>query len=399
MFKSLSISHIAAGLTAVVVGYSSAVVLVIEAARTAGASPDMVVSWLFALGIGMGLSCIVFSLRYKIPVVTAWSTPGAAFLLSAAAVFPLSEVIGAFVIAGICTLACAQSRALTRLITAIPTNIASALLAGIVVPICLNIFADVTQAPLITAVFIATYVIAGHLIPRYLMLLLLVLGVGCSVWLGDLSALNWQVSMAAPVWVSPDFSVASAISLGFPLFIITMLSQNVPGMAILKSYDFKPDHKTVLSGLGGLQIALGPFGGFAFNYAAITAAICMGEDAGDKREHRYLAAVVAGCAYIGLGLAAGFVVMLFTSMPDVVIHLLAGLALLGTLQSALLNSMVQERYRKAALMTLVCTASGMSLFKLGAPVWGLGLGLLMLMLERTRYKRTSSVANTQSNDT
>ena len=399
MFKSLSISHIAAGLTAVVVGYSSAVVLVIEAARTAGASPDMVVSWLFALGIGMGLSCIVFSLHYKIPVVTAWSTPGAAFLLSAAAVFPLSEVIGACVTAGICTLACAQSRALTRLITAIPTNIASALLAGIVVPICLNIFADVTQAPLITAVFIATYVIAGHLIPRYLMLLLLVLGVGCSVWLGDLSALNWQVSMAAPVWVSPDFSVASAISLGFPLFIITMLSQNVPGMAILKSYDFKPDHKTVLSGLGGLQIALGPFGGFAFNYAAITAAICMGEDAGDKREHRYLAAVVAGCAYIGLGLAAGLVVMLFTSMPEVVIHLLAGLALLSTLQSALLNSMVQERYRKAALMTLVCTASGMSLFKLGAPVWGLGLGLLMLMLERTRYKRTSSVANTQSNDT
>ena len=251
----------------------------------------------------------------------------------------------------------------------------------------------------IAAVFIATYVIAGHLIPRYLMLLLLVLGVGCSVWLGDLSALNWQVSVAAPVWVSPDFSVASAISLGFPLFIITMLSQNVPGMAILKSYDFKPDHKTVLSGLGGLQIALGPFGGFAFNYAAITAAICMGEDAGDKREHRYLAAVVAGCAYIGLGLAAGLVVMLFTSMPEVVIHLLAGLALLSTLQSALLNSMVQEHYRKAALMTLVCTASGMSLFKLGAPVWGLGLGLLMLMLERTRYKRTSSVANTQSNDT
>ena len=399
MFKSLSISHIAAGLTAVVVGYSSAVVLVIEAARTAGASPDMVVSWLFALGIGMGLSCIVFSLHYKIPVVTAWSTPGAAFLLSAAAVFPLSEVIGAFVTAGICTLACAQSRALTRLITAIPTNIASALLAGIVVPICLNIFADVTQAPLITAVFIATYVIAGHLIPRYLMLLLLVLGVGCSVWLGDLSALNWQVSVAAPVWVSPDFSVASAISLGFPLFIITMLSQNVPGMAILKSYDFKPDHKTVLSGLGGLQIALGPFGGFAFNYAAITAAICMGEDAGDKREHRYLAAVVAGCAYIGLGLAAGLVVMLFTSMPEVVIHLLAGLALLSTLQSALLNSMVQERYRKAALMTLVCTASGMSLFKLGAPVWGLGLGLLMLMLERTRYKKTSPVANTQSDNT
>lgn len=399
MFKSLSVSHIAAGLTAVVVGYSSAVVLVIEAARTAGASPDMVVSWLFALGIGMGLSCIVFSLRYKIPVVTAWSTPGAAFLLSAAAVFPLSEVIGAFIIAGICTLACAQSRALTRLITAIPTNIASALLAGIVLPICLNIFADVTQAPLITAVFIATYVIAGHLIPRYLMLLLLVLGVGCSVWLGDLSALNWQVSVAAPVWVSPDFSVASAISLGFPLFIITMLSQNVPGMAILKSYDFKPDHKTVLSGLGGLQIALGPFGGFAFNYAAITAAICMGEDAGDKREHRYLAAVVAGCAYIGLGLAAGFVVMLFTSMPDVVIHLLAGLALLGTLQSALLNSMVQERYRKAALMTLVCTASGVSLFKLGAPVWGLGLGLLMLILERTRYKKTPPVANTQSDNT
>lgn len=398
MFKSLSVSHIAAGLTAVVVGYSSAVVLVIEAARAAGASPGMVVSWLFALGIGMGLSCIVFSLRYKIPVVTAWSTPGAAFLLSAAAAFPLSEVIGAFIVAGLCALACAQSRALTRLITAIPTNIASALLAGIVLPICLNIFVDVTEAPLVTAIFVATYIIAGHIIPRYLMLLLLVLGVGYSIWLGDLTELNWHAGIATPVWVSPDFSVAAAISLGLPLFLITMLSQNVPGMAILKSYDFKPDHKTVLSGLGALQIMLGPLGGFAFNYAAITAAICMGEDAGHKREHRYLAAVVAGGAYIGLGLAAGFVVTLFTHMPDVVIHLLAGLALLGTLQSALFNSMMPERYRKAALMTLVCTASGMTLFKLGAPVWGLGLGLLMITLERTRYKKIASAANTQANN-
>ncbi|WP_018982805.1 benzoate/H(+) symporter BenE family transporter [Salinimonas chungwhensis] len=384
MTKALSVSHIAAGLTAVVVGYSSAVVLVIEAARAAGSSGSMVVSWLFALGIGMGVSCIVFSLWYKMPVVTAWSTPGAAFLISAAAVFPLAEVIGAFVIAGALTFLCALNRPLMRFITAIPSNIASALLAGIVLPICLNVFVDVSQAPLITALFVITYIIAGQLFPRFLMMLLLALGVACSIWAGNLTQLDWQADLALPVWITPEFSVTACISLALPLFVITMLSQNVPGMAILKSYDYQPDHRTVLAGLGALQMGLGPMGGFTFNYAAITAAICMGEDAGRQREYRYLAAVIAGIAYILLGLAAGLVVTLFTHMPDVVIHLLAGLALLGTLQSALLNSMVQERYRKAALMTLVCTASGMSLFQLGAPVWGLGLGLTMVALEKRR---------------
>lgn len=384
MFGPLRLSHVSAGLTAVVVGYSSAVVLVIEAAKAAGASPPMVVSWLFALGIGMGVSCIGFSLFYRLPVVTAWSTPGAAFLLGAAGDYALTDVIGAFVLAGGLSIVCAQSRRLTGLITRIPDSIAAALLAGIVLPICLAIFSNASAFPLTCAVFLVTYILGWRFFPRYMMLVLLLLAAACSWWLNPALAISVDQALATPVWVTPTFSLSAAIGLAVPLFVITMLSQNVPGMAILQAYQFAPNHKVVLTGLGGLQAGLGPLGGFAFNYAAITAALCMGEDAGSDRKQRYLASVVAGVAYIILGIFAGLVVSVFLLMPAVVVQLLAGLALLGTLQSALLNSMRQERYRGPALLTLVCSASGMSLFALGAPVWGLMLGLLMVGAEHLR---------------
>ena len=384
MLKHLSVSHLAAGITAVVVGYSSAVILVIQAAQSAGASPGMITSWLLALGLGMGVSCIAFSMLYRMPVVTAWSTPGAAFLIMAAGAFELNEVIGAFITAGVLSFAAAQSRWLSERIAAIPDGISAALLAGIVLPICLNIFTDVSDYPLLCALFIGLYVAGVRYFPRYVMLCLLTLALLAAGQSGAFSDAMFSVSLAAPVWVTPAFSIQATISLALPLFLITMLSQNLPGMAILKAHNYQPNHRVVLSGLAMIQILTAPLGGVAYNYAAITAAICMGDNAGDDRHQRYLAAVVAGCAYIAVGLAAATVVTLFQAMPTVIIHLLAGLALLATLQAALVRSMEHAHHRHPALITLLCTASGMTLFQLGSPVWGLLLGLLLYGLENAK---------------
>ncbi|CAI2388761.1 MULTISPECIES: benzoate/H(+) symporter BenE family transporter [Alteromonas] len=386
------LSHISAGLTAVTVGYSSSVVIIIDVARKAGASDDMVVSWLLALGLGMGITCILFSWLSKLPVVTAWSTPGAAFLLTSIGDYRLSEAIGAFILCALLSLVTAQSRSLLKQISRIPPAISSALLAGILLPICLAIFSDVNDAPYLVALFIAAYLVGSRLFPRYLMLLLLVMSVTISLFMSsadgvvalssDSPGLPSIFTLPEPIWVTPTFSLSAAIGLAFPLFLITTLSQNLPGIAIHHAHGYTPDHKPILSGIAIVQALLAPFGGFTFNLAAITAALCMGEQADDEKSQRYKAAIAAGVAYLFMGLLASVVVALFVSMPSIIIHLLAGLALLATLQGAVVRAMEVEHHRAPALLTMLCTASGFSLYSMTSAVWGLGLGLLLLYVQK-----------------
>ena len=386
------LSHISAGLTAVTVGYSSSVVIIIDVARKAGASDDMVVSWLLALGLGMGITCILFSWLSKLPVVTAWSTPGAAFLLTSIGEYRLSEAIGAFILCALLSLVTAQSRSLLKQISRIPPAISSALLAGILLPICLAIFSDVNDAPYLVALFIAAYLVGSRLFPRYLMLLLLIMSVTISLFMSsadgvvalssDSPGLPSIFALPEPIWVTPTFSLSAAIGLAFPLFLITTLSQNLPGIAIHHAHGYTPDHKPILSGIAIVQALLAPFGGFTFNLAAITAALCMGEQADDEKSQRYKAAIAAGVAYLFMGLLASVVVALFVSMPSIIIHLLAGLALLATLQGAVVRAMEVEHHRAPALLTMLCTASGFSLYSMTSAVWGLGLGLLLLYVQK-----------------
>ncbi|WP_287133060.1 benzoate/H(+) symporter BenE family transporter, partial [Alteromonas sp.] len=374
------LSHISAGLTAVTVGYSSSVVIIIDVARKAGASDDMVVSWLLALGLGMGITCILFSWLSKLPVVTAWSTPGAAFLLTSIGDYRLSEAIGAFILCALLSLVTAQSRSLLKQISRIPPAISSALLAGILLPICLAIFSDVNDAPYLVALFIAAYLVGSRLFPRYLMLLLLIMSVTISLFMSsadgvvalssDSPGLPSIFTLPEPIWVTPTFSLSAAIGLAFPLFLITTLSQNLPGIAIHHAHGYTPDHKPILSGIAIVQALLAPFGGFTFNLAAITAALCMGEQADDEKSQRYKAAIAAGVAYLFMGLLASVVVALFVSMPSIIIHLLAGLALLATLQGAVVRAMEVEHHRAPALLTMLCTASGFSLYSMTSAVWG-----------------------------
>ena len=386
------LSHISAGLTAVTVGYSSSVVIIIDVARKAGASDDMVVSWLLALGLGMGITCILFSWLSKLPVVTAWSTPGAAFLLTSVDEYRLSEAIGAFILCALLSLVTAQSRSLLKQISRIPPAISSALLAGILLPICLAIFSDVNDAPYLVALFIAAYLVGSRLFPRYLMLLLLIMSVTISLFMSsadgvvalssDSPGLPSIITLPEPIWVTPTFSLSAAIGLAFPLFLITTLSQNLPGIAIHHAHGYTPDHKPILSGIAIVQALLAPFGGFSFNLAAITAALCMGEQADNEKSQRYKAAIAAGVAYLFMGLFASVVVALFVNMPSIIIHLLAGLALLATLQGAVVRAMEVEHHRAPALLTMLCTASGFSLYSMTSAVWGLGLGLLLLYVQK-----------------
>jgi benzoate membrane transport protein len=374
------LSHISAGLTAVTVGYSSAVVIVIDLARRAGATEAMVVSWLLALGLGMGLTCILFSWLTKMPVVTAWSTPGAAFLLTSVDAYTLPEAIGAFVLCAVFSLITAQSRVLLSLISRIPAAISSALLAGILLPICLAIFADVKTSPILVASYLVVYLIGSRWFAQYLMLVLLILSIALSMAMQQ--DVHLHIALPTAVWVTPTFSLTATLGLAFPLFIITTLSQNLPGIAIHHAHGYQPDHKPILSGIAIVQALLAPFGGFTFNLAAITAALCMGEHADTDKTQRYRAAIAAGIGYLIMAGIASIVVALFVSMPAVIVHLLAGLALLATLQGAIARSMEVNHHRAPAILTLLCTASGFTLFSLTSAVWGLALGLLLLLFQK-----------------
>lgn len=375
----LAIRHIAAGLTAVVVGYSSAVVLVIEAARAAGANDSEVISWLTALGLGMGLSCLLFSWRSRIPVVTAWSTPGAAFLIGSVGGFSLSEVIGACIVSALLTVFCVSFRSVFTLVARIPTALSAALLAGILIPVCLLFFQDVQTHPLLVSGGVLLYLAGVRYFNRYIMLVLLAVGILMSTVLFPLP----ELSFSAPklVWQSPSFSIAATVSLALPLFLITMLSQNLPGMAIHHMHGYRPDHPVILRRLAVIQLLLAPFGAFTFNLAAITAALCMEKSVDEDPNRRYLAALVAGCGYLLMALLASVVALVFVALPGVIVHLLAGLALLATLHGALAKAMEAPATRTAATLTILCCASGMTFAGLSAPVWALAIGIIALWAE------------------
>jgi benzoate membrane transport protein len=347
---------------------------VIEAARASGANDLQVISWLTALGIGMGLSCIWFSWRSKMPVVTAWSTPGAALLIGSVDGFTLSDVIGACLVSAVLTFICVSFRPVLKLISRIPHSLSAALLAGILLPICMAFFKDAAAYPEIIGGGILIYLAGLRFFPSALMLVLLLASVIVSLIVFPMPQLSF--SFPQLVWQTPSFSIDAAISLAAPLFLVTMLSQNLPGIAIHHAHGYEPDHSNVLKQLCGVQLVLAPFGGFTFNLAAITAAMCMQESVDKDPGQRYIAGIVTGVGYLFMGLAASAIALLFVALPPVVVHTLAGLALLSTFHNALAKAMESESQRLPATFTLLCAASGISIFGLSAPVWGLAIGLV-----------------------
>ncbi|MGY3854416.1 benzoate/H(+) symporter BenE family transporter [Aeromonas aquatilis] len=381
-----ALPHLVAGFIAVMVGYTSSVILIIQAATAAGADTAQVASWLWTLGIGMGVSCIGLSLYYRIPILTAWSTPGAALLITTLGNFTLAEAIGAFVISSLLITLCGISGWLDRLMKHIPAPLAAAMLAGVLLRFGLDLFKVAPQDPLLLGTLLLAFLLGRHLWPRYTMVL--VLGVGmliCSVR-GDLqlATLHWQ--LASPLWTWPAFSLDALFGIALPLFIVTMTSQNMPGIAILRAHGYQPATSSLISWTGLTGLLLAPFGGYAFNLAAITAAICMGKEVDPDTKRRWPATVWAGCFYLVTGCFGATVAALFSAFPAALVTCVAGLALLGTIGSSLHSALQQDEAREAALLTFIITASGISLLGIAAACWGLLIGLAIYQFQSYRQR-------------
>jgi benzoate membrane transport protein len=383
-FKDLSLSSFTAGFVAVLVGFTSSVAIVFQAAQAFQATPAQITSWMWALGLGMGLCSAIPSLILKKPVMVAWSTPGAAVLATAglAGGFSMAEAVGAFIAcAALITLAGATGW-FERVMNRIPMALASALLAGVLARFGLQAFSAAQTALPLVVLMLASYVIARRLLPRYAVPVTLVAGVTLAAFKGQMAWSAVSFSLAVPVFTAPQFSVSALVSLALPLFVVTMASQNLPGVAVMRAtgYDMPVSRLITMTGLATLVLA--PFGAFALNFSAITAAICMGPEAHEDPKKRYTAAVSCGAIYTVLGLFGAVIAGLLTAFPKELVAVIAGLALLGTIGNGLAVAVKDESHREAALITFLVTLSGVVIAGIGSAFWGVVAGSLTLLVQQ-----------------
>lgn len=378
MLKQLKLSHLAAGAIAVLVGYTSSVAIIFQAIEAVGASQAQANSWLMALGLGMGITSLGLSLWFRIPVLTAWSTPGAALLATSLQDVPMEQAIGAFVFCAVLLILTGLTGWFERLSQLIPDSLANALLAGILFQFGLSAFTALHQDTALIAIMGLTF-LAGRLwFARYTILGVLLAGgfwAGFAGNFGDVALLD--TSLTLPEAVLPAFSLPVLIGIGLPLYIVTMCSQNMPGVVTLRAAGYMPPVSASLTTTGLASLLLSPFGGFAFNFAAITAAICAAPEADENPKTRYLASAAAGVFYCIVGLGGATVISLFLIAPKALIAGVAGLALLSTIGNSLSQALQSSAGREAALITFMTAVSGISFFGVGAAFWALVFGLLV----------------------
>ena len=378
----IALRHISAGFTAVLVGYTSSIIIVIQAATLAGANEQQIISWLLVLGLSMGISSLAFSWYYKMPILTAWSTPGAALLATVADQYSLSSIIGACITAGVLTTLTGFISPLNRLVRNIPSPLATAMLAAIVLPFCLNAFTAINTAPVAFLLMFGTFIIAKRYFASFAMSGLLIVGILYAIGIGSFDGHTIDLSISQWMWMPPQWDIAAMVNLGIPLYLVAMLSQNLPGVAMLSTYGYQPSIKPLLVGSGMGNIITAPLGGYSLNLAAISAAICMNESVDPDKNQRYKASMAAGGFYLLAGVWASAVVSIFVALPKEVVSILAGLALLGTLLNCIKHAFTDEYYREAALLTFLVTASGISVLGINAVIWGLLIGVLVLGLQK-----------------
>ncbi|MRD73774.1 benzoate/H(+) symporter BenE family transporter [Rhodocyclus tenuis] len=375
-------SHVSAGFVAVLVGYTSSAAIVFQAASAAGASPAEMASWLWALGVGMGATCIGLSLAYRTPVLTAWSTPGAALLATGLVGVSMSEAIGVFLFASALLTLAGATGAFGRIMRYIPQSLAAAMLAGVLLRFGLDLFVVLPTQTLLVGVMFVTFLLCRRFLPRYAVPTTLALGLLTAAVQGGIHLGGVSIALAAPVFTAPTFSWVTLIGVGVPLFVVTMASQNVPGQAVLRANGYQTPASPLVAWTGATGLLLAPFGGYSFNLAAITAAICMTPEADPDPAQRYRAAVWAGIFYLITGILGATVASLFAAIPHALVLAIAGLALLGTIGNSLAAALAGEGEREAALITFLVTASGVSLFGIGSAFWGLLLGLGAFAIRR-----------------
>ncbi|WP_342555983.1 benzoate/H(+) symporter BenE family transporter [Paenibacillus sp. FSL R7-0652] len=381
------ISPVTAALISVIVNYGGTFILVFQAAKAAGLSPEMTASWIWSISIGVGITGIWLSYRYKEPIITAWSTPAAAFLVSMLAVTPYSEAIGAYMISAVGFVILGMSGLFERFVRLIPPGIASGLLAGILLQFGISAFEGAKVEPALVILLFTAYIVLKRFTSRYAIVGILVLGLIYLVIMGKTDFSSIQLAVALPVFTAPEFSIQALLGVALPLFIITLTGQYMPGMLVLRNDGFRTSANPILTvtGLGSLIAA--PFGSHAFNVAAITAAICTGKDAHEDASKRYIAGIACGVFYITVGIFGVTLAALFLILPAAFIATLAGLALLGTIGGSLANALADPNGRETALITFLATAANVTLFGIGGAFWGLVAGVMAHLLIHHKFAK------------
>ncbi|WP_431138471.1 benzoate/H(+) symporter BenE family transporter [Enterobacter mori] len=363
-----------AGFVAVLVGYASSAAIIWQAAAAAGANAHQIAGWMTALGIGMGLSTLALSCWYKAPVLTAWSTPGAALLATSLNGVTLAETIGIFIFANALILLCGVTGLFARLMKLIPHSLAAAMLAGVLLRFGLQAFSNLDGHFLLCGSMLAAWLLAKAFAPRYAIVATLLVGSAVAWAAGDVVTSDIALSVVMPQFIAPAFTFTSLLSISVPFFLVTMASQNAPGFATMKASGYPLAVSPLIIVTGGLALLLSPFGVFSICIAAITAAICQSPDAHPDAGKRWLAAAAAGAFYLLAGIFGGSIAGLMAALPLSWIQTLAGLALLGTISGSLYQALNHEAERDAAIVTFLMTASGATILGIGSAFWGLVLG-------------------------
>ncbi len=383
-FRDVNLPAASAGFVAVLVGFTSSVAIVFQAALAFGATPAQISSWMWALGLGMGLCTLLPSLLWRQPVMVAWSTPGAAVLATAglAGGFSMAEAVGAFMACALLITVAGATGWFERVMNRIPMALAAALLAGVLARFGLQAFAAAQSALALVALMLLAYLLGRRLAPRYAVPITLVAGVLWVVATGRFESAALTLELARPVFTAPVFSVSAFVSLALPLFVVTMASQNLPGVAAIRAAGYAMPVSRILTLTGLATLVLAPFGAFALNLSAITAAICMGPEAHADRDKRYSAAVVCGLLYVGIGIFGATVTGVLLAFPRELVLAIAGLALLGSIAGGLQTALQDEAHREAALITFLVTLSGVVIAGIGSAFWGVVAGALALFVQQ-----------------
>lgn len=385
LFKDFSVQAATAGILAAVVGFGSSFPIVVAGLVAVGANSEQASSGLMAAALAMGFASLLIALVTRKPIASAWSTPGAALLVTTGAVAGGFEAaVGAFIVSGALIIVAGYWKTFGRWVSMIPGSLAGAMLAGVLLGLCLAPVKAVATVPEAALPVILVWAVVARFYRLMAVPAAVVMAVIIVIFQGDpiVTTSLWP----NPVFITPVFTWGAVIGIALPLFIVTMASQNIPGIAVLVAQGYKPSAGKPIAFTGLLSMISAPFGGHAVNLSAIVATMCASPDAHPDPDRRYWAAMVKGIVSIGLGLMAGLVVAVVQAAPPLLIETVAGLALLGPLATSLKTAMEDENDREAAIVTFVVAASGLTIAGIGGAFWGLIAGAAILGLKRLGRK-------------
>ena len=380
MKKDFSLSAVTAGFLAVLISYAGPLVIFFQAGQSAHVPADMMSSWVWAISIGAGVSGIVLSWWLKVPVVTAWSAPGTALLVTLFPALSMQQAVGAYLVSAVIIFVIGVSGYFDKLVQAIPKGIASAMMAGILFQFGVGAFQSVGSMPLVTFCMIGTYLLFRRLLPRYCLVVLLAVGLALAVGVEGVSLSSVTWSLARPVFITPEWTWGATLSLALPLVLVSVTGQFLPGMAILRSSGYGTPARPIIAITSLASLGMAFFGGITIVIAAITAALCTGRDAHEDPGKRYVAGIANGVFYLVGGSFAGTIILFFAALPKALIAVLAGLALLGAIGGSLAGAMNEADHREASIITFLATASGMTFWGLGSAFWGVLIGAAAYLL-------------------